>query len=245
MRFQNSLVACLLFALTVLPPASASLIDSYSDFIQWANATAPDLSTINFSTAPAGSVPGNITVTGVQFNPLFGDDDNSAVDANSQWRPDSEGGNLLVYDSGSTQPFLFMSLPAMPDGVTSLGINLATFDPNATSFTVTIDGADQSVTTETISASEIPTDGFAFFGGTFDARITSVQITAQDASGNFSDNLAFGTLDDAGGDPSPTPEAGSLLTIGSGLMGMRLARVCLAVVHRRRGPGARGHRCDS
>ncbi len=225
MRFRDSLLACLAFAFSVLPPASASVIDAYSDFIQWANAAAPDLSTINFSSAPVGSIAGNVTLAGVQFNPLFGDDTDSGDGADSPSSQDSGGGNWLELDSGTTEPFLFMSLPDGSNGVTSLGINLATFDPNGVSFTVTVDGADGSVTTENISAAEIPSDGFAFFGGTFDARITSIQILAMDPSGTagLTDNFSFATLDDAGDGPCEAPEPASLLMIGSGLIGMRLA----------------------
>ena len=80
------------------------------------------------------------------------------------------------------------------------------------------------------SATEIPLPGSVFFGYSSTSAITSLTIFAENGSTALGiDNIDVGSLtlgsgNGSGNDPSATPEASTMLLVGSGLFMLRFAR---------------------
>jgi len=224
MSSKSYLIALLLvFALAAVSPASATAINTYSDYASWAAATA-GLTTIDFSTTALGTYGYNaLSLQGVQFNPVTYSSF-TVADPDLSWWSDFGGGNAIqVYSAISPEAILLINLPT---AVTSLGINLATWNNNGVpgQFSITINGGTPQIvsTFEGPSGPTQPPGQFGFFGTTFDSSISTVQITALGPAGieNIIDDISFGTYNPV--DQSPMPEGTSLLMIGSGLVGMRI-----------------------
>jgi hypothetical protein len=109
--------------------------------------------------------------------------------------------------------------------VTAFGANLFTSNPNATPFTVTLyDSSSAQLGTPLTAATNSPPTP-AFWGVTSDTPIYSVDFTLQGPSSQgsyaFLDNFTYGTAD-TGGPPPETPEAATMLLIGTGLVGLAI-----------------------
>ena len=105
---------------------------------------------------------------------------------------------------------------ALPDAVTSFGVDLFSGSPSSLSYTVNVAGNPYTVPT-------FPAPTAGFFGATFDAPITSVDISAPGAPDNsllFLDNFSFG----AAATSDQTPEVDTLLMIGTGLTAVAAMR---------------------
>ena len=84
------------------------------------------------------------------------------------------------------------------------------------------------------SATEIPLPGSVFFGYSSTSAVTSLAIFAENGSTTLGiDNIDVGSLtlgsgsgsgSGSGNDPSATPEASTMLLVGSGLFMLRFAR---------------------
>ena len=121
------------------------------------------------------------------------------------------GSNDAGLASG-TSPSVHIVLPAC---MNAFGIDLFT-SPSAMSLTATVLGTNYTVPTFAQ-----PTE--AFFGATSTAYITTVDLTLQSGGAYlFFDNFQWATS-------SQTPEAGTFLLIGSGLL-------TLAIIRRRARP---------
>ena len=215
MRVKNSLVVCLVFAFfSVLLPASATVINTYSSESLWATETVAGFTTISFSVPFYGS---SISDDGATFTTDSMSNLEVFNTTQSYW--DYAPYALIPVAPATDPPTIFVSLPS---NVTSIGFNLTTDSPYNDPLTVTINGVSYSV------PSTPPSGGFAFFGATFTTPITSFEIQSTAGDYLLTNNFSFGTEDDTSGsggpgNPSPTPEAASLLMIGAGLIGMRLA----------------------
>jgi hypothetical protein len=219
MHSKYSLMASIALTFGVFSPASAAMIDptlldTFTTQAAWA-AVSLGLTTIPFSSTFYGT---SLALSGATFttsasDPFFVMD----TTGSSYWGYGT--GLAIEVPSNNLQPILQVALPA---GTTSFGLNLTTVSPYNDSLTVTVNGVSYNIT------SFSPTGGgFAFFGATFDAPITSFAVASTTGDYLFADNVSFGTNDDpgpggTGGPPSATPEAATLLMIGSGLIGMRM-----------------------
>jgi len=208
-----SLIALLVFALAVLSPASATVINTYSSYTAWAAETVPGFTTIPFTAAFYGA---SLSLSGATFTTGNSEELDAMNTTASYWNYGLPY-MLSVVAPSNLAPLINVALPS---NITSIGLNLTTVSPYDDPLTVTVNGVSYSIT------STSPTGGLAFFGATFDAPITSFQIQSTAGDYLLTNNFSFGTQNDTsgsgGGDPSPTPEATSLLMIGSGLVGMRI-----------------------
>jgi len=204
-----SLIALLVFALTAVSPASATAINTYSSYTAWAATTAAGFTTIPFSASFYGS---SFSLSGATFTT----DGTEALQVmnttGSLYWDYGTGFALDVIAPVNVPPVIHVTLAS---AATSIGFNLTTVSPYNAPLQVTVAGVSYSI------PSFSPTGGgFAFFGVTFDAPVTSFDVQGTAGDYLFTDNIAFGTYNPI--DPSPTPEAASLLMIGSGLIGMRI-----------------------
>ena len=206
---KSSLVASLVFALGALSSASAAVIHTYSNSTLWTAATT-GITSIPFSTSSYGS---SLSLSGATFT-SDGVQAIQVVDTTGSLYWGYGTGYAIEVVSSNVQPIIHVTLAA---GVTSFGLNLTTVSPYGDALKVTAGGVVYNI------PSFSPTGGgFAFFGATFDAPITSFDVTGTATDFLFIDNVSFGTQN--GGapvDPSPTPEVATLLMIGTGLIGMR------------------------
>jgi hypothetical protein len=104
-------------------------------------------------------------------------------------------------------------------GRTAFGANLFTNSPRGTNFAITVLGTPFTVTTNVAPPG-------TFWGVTSDTPISSVDFTLQGTSPTggtwaFIDNFTYGAADTEG-PPPETPEAATMLLIGSGLVGFAI-----------------------
>jgi hypothetical protein len=215
MYSKYPLLACMVLALGVVSPASATVINTYTSLAAWSAVTAMGFTTIPFSSASYGSslslLGATFTTDGIQALQVLD------TTGNAFWGYGT-GFAINVVAPSNAVPTIHVTLTTP---VTSFGLNLTTVGPYNDPLTVTANGVSYSI------PSFSPTGGgFAFFGATFDAPITSFDITGTTNAYLFADNISFGTSTDPGSgggtDPSPTPEVATLLMIGTGLISMRM-----------------------
>jgi len=108
--------------------------------------------------------------------------------------------------------------------VTAFGTNLFTSNPNAVSFSVTLYGASSTQLAAPFTAATNPQPTPAFWGVTSDTLISYADFALQGPSSGgtnaFLDNFTYGTADQS--PPPETPEAATMLLIGSGLVGLAI-----------------------
>lgn len=215
MHSKYSAMACLAFTFATLSPASATVINTYSDLASW-NAVSTGLTSIPFSSASYGS---SLSLFGATFT-TDGIEALQVLDTtgNLYWGYGT-GFAINVVAPSNAVPVIHVSLSTP---VTSFGLNLTTVGPWGDPLTVTVNGVSYNVPSFSPTAG-----GFAFFGATFDAPISSFDITGTTGDYLFADNISFGTSADTGGgsggtDPTDTPEVATLLMIGTGLISMRI-----------------------
>jgi hypothetical protein len=111
--------------------------------------------------------------------------------------------------------------------VTALGADLFTSSSNGMSFAVTINGASNVPLATPFTATTNAPPNAAFWGVTSDTPIFSVDLTLPGSAFNggsfaFLDNFRYGAAQggSSGGGPADTPEAATLILIGSGLVGL-------------------------
>ncbi|MGH9613254.1 MAG: PEP-CTERM sorting domain-containing protein [Bryobacteraceae bacterium] len=218
--------AALLVGLAVATPLASGSTITYTDESAW-NSASMNLTTVGFEgLAPANSLnfystSAGLSIDGVQFVGVDGGgyqltvDDSGFVSPYFNW---GTGATLVgpAYASANVAPYIQVTLPA---GVTSLGVNLMTVSPNATSFSVTLSDG----TTQSVSTFARPTQ--AFFGATSDAPITSATFTLvgtipSNTTQGLLDNFMFGAVNTGGGQQGQVPETDTLLLIGTGLAGL-------------------------
>jgi hypothetical protein len=222
-------IALVVFLSMLTAPAQGAVLGTYSDRTTWQSAVS-GLTDINFesiglgvggftnfSTA-AGYTESGASITGwtgsahflYALNPPLGapeDFASSTVLKGPEWWPGS-----------------FLQI-ALPGGMTAFGIDLMTFNPNAAQLVLDLAG----IGTYTINTASRPTR--TFFGIRTDTPISTIQITVNSGTPfttqalidnvSFANAAAGGAGGGGGGAPEPSPEVGSLLLIGSGLVLLR------------------------
>lgn len=230
-------LSCLLLITASI--SSASVLQTYNDRPSWEAATNAGFTLVDFEdlnlplgyfnySTVSGLLSDGVTFVGVQnapgipyylwaSTPGVGD----PAYANS--------GTLLVgpeYRGGNG--YLSVTLPS---AVTSFGLDLMSMDPVAQSFRILLDDIDVGITITTVAQ-----PSRQFFGVTTDTPISAVRIvfngdptTTSITSGRF-DNFVYGSASTGGttggsgtggGPEAETPEAGTLLCLGSGLLMFR------------------------
>lgn len=209
-------------------PAHAGIV-TYTDLNAWTAATT-GITTITFeSLAPTNGSKDYSTSTGyingVQFQ---GFENNATYD-------------LQVVDSGLGAPYYnfgsgaslkgpsYNAPPAgftpyihsiLPVNTTAFGVDLMTVSPNALTFQITVAGQIFTINTGT-------RPNRTFFGITSDSAIAAADfavIGTTNLAGTYGmlDNFRYGA--NAAQAQVQTPELGTLLLIGSGLIGFRMLR---------------------
>jgi len=215
-------ILCAAVLLSVAP-AFATVISTYSSQASW-SAASSGVQTVDFEgLAPYHSVSGtlySLTLDGVTFSAVQGAGSYGmqVVDTNfSQWA------NFGTNDALWLTPMNTSPAPSfhivLPSAVTSFSMNLMSYSPGGLSFSVTAGGSTFTVPTYTV-----PTPGF--FGATFDTPVTTIDVTplgvvSANGTDPLLDNFSFGAATGGQTDPgSDAPEAGTLMMIGSGLVGL-------------------------
>jgi len=203
---------CALIALAIAMGSSAAHADSfYNSGAAWTAAVSGSPTTVNFEgiAPPLGFVvpgfgPGaNTTVGGVNFAVGAAGTDNIFFIL---------GDGYYGYPTStiSLQPETFNDpadlLITLPGTVTALGFDFGNLFGDGTA-TITL--SDGSVQTVTAPAST----GLAFFGVTAPGGLNSVEITVPDTFGLQLADLSYGTA-------AATPEPGSFLLLGSGVLAL-------------------------
>lgn len=202
-------------------PAYSTVV-TYTDLASWQAATSGD-QTIDFT----GESPGMLTdysstgvsYPGVQFTGISTAAQNLEVMDTSvfSWANFGSGEALMQsMNRGTSDPVPHIHV-TFTTPVTAFGSDLFTTSSYGMTFAITVAG-----TTYTAPTFGQPTR--AFWGITSDTPISSADFTLQGttAQGNsiaFLDNFTYGTADTQG-PPPETPEAATMLLIGSGLLGL-------------------------
>jgi hypothetical protein len=217
------LLALITLAWNVTP--AYSTVVTYNDLASWSAATSGD-QTINFTgKANGGAIQDYSNATGVAYS----DVQFIGITANG-YGLDVPDTNIMTWYSFGTgealaQPTNRGASDAVPyihvvftTPVTAFGLNLFSYSSNGMSFAATLQGTNYTIAT---SATAPPT----FWGVTSDTPISSVNFALQGTTPNggsvaFLDNLTYGAASTGGPPPDQTPEAATLLLIGSGLLGL-------------------------
>jgi len=241
MSHRNTVLAVAATACFLLAAVTArgSTI-TYSDRTAWAAATT-GATNINFegitSTYLSFSTAQGLTIDGVTFIGLT-----MSTPAYELWVVNPAPGSEHDFGSGSVlkgpqhDPSVLNKTVrvSLPGGVTSFGVDLMSNTPGAHTFTIMLSTGDIFTNVPTY-----PRPTPSFFGVTTTTAISQIDFILKVANSSepspLLDNFAFGmaSLGGAGG-PEPgaeTPEALTLLLVGSGLVMihfMRRRRGCLA-----------------
>jgi hypothetical protein len=216
-------------------PAYSTTLTTYTDLASWQAATSGDLTADFEGLTPGGPVTSYNTASGVSSYPnvqfiglsssgsyLLDVEDTSYV-AWAAYRNFGTGDALSQLmdrpTNGSPLPYIHV---VFSTPVTAFGSDLFTSGPNALSFAITVLG-----TQYTVATNPLPTT--AFWGVTSDTPIASADFTLQGTTFNggsheFLDNFRYGTAQTQGPPPDDTPEAATMLLIGSGLIGLAYLR---------------------
>jgi hypothetical protein len=215
-RFSSrAILLSFVFAFVVLTtPAYSATITTYNNLSSW-EAAVSGVQIDNFEgLAPAGSYtsyPSGFYQNGVEFFGLSG-----------LGVADTSSGPFAAYNFGTGEAGYLYGGGAsvqitLPSPATAFAINLFTA-PAGLSYTVSV-----LSTPFTVPTVNQPPPGF--FGATSDTPFTTVTLQASTGSSySFFDNFQWGTSGAQTGGGSQTPEAGTFLLIGSGLLALAVAR---------------------
>lgn len=222
--FCQLLGATLLVALT----SHATVLQTYNTRPSWEAATTGradvDFESLNLSTGAfanystiSGLTTGGLNIVGVlDVNQYF------LYALNPPSGAPEDFGSGTIIRGPERRPNSYLSI-TLPSAVTSFGVDLMTYDPDAQSFAILLDGTQVA----TVTTAARPTR--TFFGVTTDAPITEVRLVLTSGT-NFTtqglfDNFAYGAAG-AGEPPTggETPEVGTLVATGTGLLMVRYLR---------------------
>ncbi len=217
-----------LFLLLAITSLSSATVVTFTDRGAWETATT-GRTNIDFDSLGLGvggfggySTAGGLTIGGATFvghsgpttywlyatNPVLGTDQDYA------------SGTLIKLE-WSAGAYLRINLPA---STFAFGVDLMSAFPEAQSFHLQVNGDNLStVVTQ-------PRPGRKFVGFTSDTAIADLRIyfdSGTNGTVGLYDNFAYGALASGGGGGGPeaeTPEAMTLLTVGSGLIALRWMR---------------------
>jgi hypothetical protein len=227
---MRSLRNLFILLLLIASFASATVLQTYDSRPSWEAATTGRID-IDFESlslpggyavygTSAGLTTGGVTFVGVlDWNSFY----LVALNPPSGVPEDMGSGKVLVAADYRATSYLNIILPA---AATSFGIDLKTAYPAGIGFRIRLEGVEigSAITTST---------GPTFFGITSDTPFSQIAIRLDGATANNTvgvfDNFAYGAAGTSGGggtgsDPGPTeetPEAATMLMLGSGLLMMR------------------------
>ena len=212
----------------IVTPAYSTTLTAYTDLASFNAATSSD-QTITFTGKSPGTItsyPGGVSYPDVQF---FGITTAlNVVDTTTfSWYSFGTGEALMQpTNSISGVPYIHV---VFTNPVTAFGSNLFSYSSAGMSFSITVPGATQQLVNTSATAPA------TFWGVTSDTPITSVDFQLQGTTPTsnsvaFLDNFIYGTAS-AGPPPDQTPEAATLLLIGSGLIGLACFRKRVKTAH--------------
>jgi hypothetical protein len=209
-------------------PAYSTTLTQYTDLASFDAATSGDL-TADFEAMTPGYYD---SPTGVSYYPNVDFIGYNSVPAPYLQVIDTTGSPYYDFGTGNALEQQMnrptVGSPPLPyiqvvfsTPVTAFGANLFTANSPGMNFAITLYGASntQLGTPLTAATNSLPTP--AFWGVTSDTLIYSADFTvqgttAQEGTLAFMDNFTYGTAQDE----TQTPEAATMLLIGSGLLGL-------------------------
>lgn len=215
-----------LFLLLAITSLSSATVVTFTDRGAWETATT-GRTNIDFDSLGLGvggfggySTAGGLTIGGATF---VGHDGPTTywLYANNPSAGASEnyGSGTLIKLLWSATAYLSINLPA---ATFAFGVDLMSAFPAAQSFHLQVNGTNLS----TVATQARPAR--TFYGFTSDTQIADLRIyfdSGTNGTVGLYDNFAYGALASGGGGPeAETPEAMTLLTVGSGLIALRWMR---------------------
>jgi len=215
------LLALATLAWNVTPAYSTTVI--YTDFASWMAATSGD-QTIDFTGKANGGAIQDYSLSGVSYPDVqfFGIGASTPIEvmdtsnAAFSWANFGSGEALMQpMNRGTSDPAPYIHV-TFTTPVTAFGSDLFSTSNYGMTFAITVAGTTYMAPTSALPAR-------AFWGITSDTGITSADFmlqgtTMQGGSIAFLDNFRYGTAQ--AGPADPTPEAATMLLIGSGLLGL-------------------------
>jgi len=221
-RFRGLILLALAALVWTVTPAYSTIV-TYNDFASWSAATSGD-QVIDFSgKANGGGIQDYSNATGVaypdvQFTGIIPNGYALDVVDTTIWTSYSFGtGEALMQPINAPTGVPYIHV-VFTTPVTAFASDLFTHSSPGMTFDITLLGTTYTVGTNTAAP---PT----FWGITSDTPISSVDFalegtTPSGGSVALLDNFRYGTASASGGPPpDQTPEAATLLLIGSGLLG--------------------------
>jgi len=225
LRKFRALILLALAALALIVTPAYSTTVTYTDLASWTAATAGD-QTIDFLGKANGNLiqdysNGGLSYTDVQFFGIGTGTPLEILDSSAaafSWANFGSGEALIQpTNRGVNDPVPYIHV-TFTTPVTAFGSDLFTTSSYGMTFSITVAGA-----TYTAPTFSLPTR--AFFGVTSDTPISSADFQLQGTTPTggsiaFLDNFTYGSAQAVGPPPDDTPEAATMLLIGSGLLGL-------------------------
>jgi hypothetical protein len=205
----------LVLLLLVASPLAASTV--VYDRSIW-EADNPLFTNIDFESSLPGTHNSGLTVGEVEFHGLTGSTENLWVVDPVPYPDYNFGSGFVVqgpaFFSGSMSREIQITLPT---GITTFGIDLMNVNSGPATYTVALSTGEQwsGITT-------LPSPGRAFFGVTSDVSISTAHIIISSGISTTTypviDNVSYGVTGAGGPGPEETPEAATMLLVGTGLI---------------------------
>ena len=224
-NFRVMILLALAALAWTVTPAYSMVLTTYTDLASWQAATS-GVQTITFT----GNSPGTITTyndaTGVAYPDVqfigianIGYSLDVVDTTTFSWYSFGTGEALMQpMNRGASDPVPYIHV-TFTTPVTAFGSDLFTYSSTGMSFGITVPGTPQYIVSTSATAPA------TFWGVTTDTPISSADFTLPGATSSggsiaFLDNFRYGTAQA----PTDTPEAATLVMIGSGLIGLAYMR---------------------
>jgi hypothetical protein len=227
LRNLKTLIILTFAALVWTVSPAYSTITTYNSLAGW-QAASSGVQTVDFEgltpalTSTFYTSPTGVTVNNVEFIGIASSGSSSiqVIDTNLSSFYNFCTNDALMRDmdrpnAGSPLPYIHVAF-LLP--VTAFGVDLFSASPDALDFTITLLATSFNAPTNS-------RPNTAFFGATSDTPFSSVDFVLQGTTFNssshaFLDNFRFGDAQTVVDPPADSPEAATLLLIGTGLVGM-------------------------